>query len=319
MAAGGIALGAAIGVVSAHVRRRLDAPHLEITVALVTAYGAFAAAERLHLSGILASVVAGFVVGRAPALFSAQGRIQQTGFWSALSFVAESTLFLLVGLAFADVAADADTGVGMVLLRSLLIGGVLIGLRLVWMFTIPYLREARVTGRRERVIIAVSGMRGAVSVALALAVPSEVAARDEILLLTCGTVLVTLVPIGAALPWLVEHLGLIQSDDQRRHYVETRQQLAHAALERAEELAQDDGTPERLLARAREAYELRIARLERSLDRGDESGDDAEAYRRIRLELLDAELAALEDLDVKGETLREVRHDLDLEASRLDR
>jgi Na+/H+ antiporter len=320
VAAGGIALGAALGYVSAYVRRRLDAPHLEITVALITAYGAFAGAERLHLSGILATVVAGFVVGRAPALFSPQGRIQQKGFWSALSFLAESLLFLLVGLAFADVAGDATGGVGMVLLQSMLLGAVLIGLRLLWLFTVPYARRGdRLTGARERIIIGVSGMRGAVSVAAALAIPSAVDTRDDILLLTCGTVLVTLVPIGAALPWLVRRLGLIESESQRQQYVESRQELAHAALERAEQLAHDEDVPERLLARAREAYELRIARLERSLDSEEDSGDDAEVYRRIRQELLEAEQAALEELDVKGDALREIRHDLDLEAARLER
>ncbi len=316
VAAGGIALGAALGYVSAYVRRRLDAPQLEITVALITAYGAFAGAERLHLSGILATVVAGFVLGRAPALFSPQGRIQQTGFWSALSFLAESLLFLLVGLAFADVAADAENGVLSMLAQSLLLGAVLIGLRLVWMFTVPYARRtAPMTGKRERLIMGVSGMRGAVSVAAALAVPAAVETRDEILLLTCGTVLVTLVPIGAALPWLVRRLGLVESDATRRRYVEARSQLAHAALERAEQI----DAPERLLARAREAYELRIARLRQSIEEGDGSGDDAEAYRRIRQELLEAEQSALEELDVSGGTLRELRHDLDLEASRLDR
>lgn len=315
VAAGGIALGAVVGWVSAQLRRRLDAPQLEITVALLTAYGAFAGAERLHLSGILAAVTAGFVVGRVPGIFSPQGRLQQLGFWAAVSFLAESLLFLLVGLAFADVAGDTEGGIGTVLAQAVLLGAIVIGLRLLWVFTVPYLRRGeRVTGKRERFIIGVGGMRGAVSVALALAVPTDVAGRDEILLLTSGTVLVTLVPIGAALPWLVRRLGLIETDDARRRYVETREHLARAALEKADTL----DAPEALVARAREAYELRIARLRHSVE-DDPAGDDADAYRRIRQALLQAEQAALEELDVSGDTLREVRHDLDLEASRLER
>ncbi len=319
MAAGGIALGAAIGVVSAQVRRRLDAPHIEISVALLSAYGAFASAERLHLSGILATVAAGFVVGRAPAVFSSQSRIQQTGFWKALCFLAESLLFLLVGLAVGNVVGNAEGGVVTVLAQSVLLGAVMIGIRLVWMFTVPYARRSEpMTGKRERLIIGVSGMRGAVSVAIALAVPMAVDSRDQILLLACGTVLVTLVPIGAALPLLVRRLGLIDSESVRRQYVETRQTLAHAALERAEEVAKEDDAPEHLLALARQAYELRIARLQQSIETTDD-GDEAEAYRRIRQQLLEAEEAALAELNVKGDTLREVRHDLDLEAARLDR
>lgn len=318
--AGGVAIGGAIGWLGTAVRRRLDAPELEITVSLITAYGAFAGAERLHLSGILATVVAGFIVGRAPEVFSSQGRMQQRSFWGALSFLAESILFLLVGLAFANVVGNAKDGVGIVLLQSLLLGAVLIGLRLLWLFTVPYARRSTpMTNARERAVMAVSGMRGAVSAALALAVPMAVEARNDILLLTAGTVLVTLVPIGAALPWLVGRLGLIESDAKRERYVEARSELAHAALGRVEELSHDEDLPERVLARAREDYEMRIARLRRSVDEDHDEGDEAEAYRRVRQELLQAEEAALEELDISGETLRELRHDLDLEASRLDR
>jgi Na+/H+ antiporter len=324
VAAGGIALGAVLGWASAQLRRRMDSARLEITVSLIAAYGSFALAERLNLSGILATVVAGFVVGRSGELFSPQSRMETRGFWSALSFVAESVLFLLVGLAFADVA-DQTGALGTVLLHSLLLGATLIGLRLVWMYTVPYaLRSGPVTDKYERLLISVSGMRGAVSVAAALAIPAGVASRDEVLVLTCGVVLVTLVPAGVALPWLVKRLGLTESEDAKRRYVEARQRIAHAALERAEELADTDGGREALLARAREAYELRIARLEQSLpDREHVHADAAEEYRRLRVDLLETEQRALEELreshEVRGETLRAVQRDLDLEATRLER
>ena len=150
------------------------------------------------------------------------------------------------------------------------------------------------------------------------------AARDDVLLLTCGTVLVTLVPVGLALPWLVRVLGVAQTDDALRRYVDARQRLAHAALDRAEDLAGDEDAPERLLARAREAYELRIARLEQSLpDREHADADAAETYRHLRRQLLEAEQEALVELRdsnvVSGDTLRAVQRDLDLEAARLDR
>jgi monovalent cation/hydrogen antiporter len=325
VAAGGVALGAALGWVGAQLRRRLDAPRLEITMALVTAYGAFAAAERLHVSGILATVAAGFVVGRAGGLFSPHSRMQTIGFWSALSFLAESLLFLLVGLAFAGVAGDAGDGLAPVAGQSLLLGAAIIGLRLLWMYTVPYaMRSGPLTDKRERLLMGVSGMRGAVSVAAALAIPSDLAGRDDIILLTCGVVLITLVPAGLALPWLVRSLGLVQSDEAQRRYVQARQRIAHAALERAEDIAASDDAPEALLARAREAYELRIARLEQSLpDREHVHAGAAERYRRLRQDLLEAEQQALEELrdahEVRGDTLREVQRDLDLEATRLER
>ena len=93
----------ALGALGILVRKRLQAAELEITAALVVAYGSFAAAERVGVSGILAVVAAGFVVGRYGGYTGPDTRMQATGFWRTLSFVAESTLFLLVGLAFSAV------------------------------------------------------------------------------------------------------------------------------------------------------------------------------------------------------------------------
>ena len=109
MAAGGIALGAALGFVGALLRRRLDAPQLEITVGLIIAYGSFAlrrAAAPLRASSPSWPPASSSAARRR--CFTPQARVQADGLLAALSFVAESTLFLLVGLAFADVAADAE-------------------------------------------------------------------------------------------------------------------------------------------------------------------------------------------------------------------
>ena len=101
-------------------------------------------------------------------------------------------------------------------------------------------------------------------------------------------------------------------------------QVAHAALERAEELAQDGTRPRACSPRAREAYELRIARLEASLERSDdEHGDRADAYRRVRQQLLEAEREALDELsrtnEVRGADAAADPKELDLEETRLSR
>ena len=166
-------------------------------------------------------------------------------------------------------------------------------------------------------------MRGAVSVAAALAIPAGMPARDEVLLLTCGAVLLSLVPSAIALPWLVRALGLSQDEQARRRYVDARVRVHEAALDRAEQAADCDDAPDDLVARAREAYELRIARLEASLDdeADSEHAGKADAYRRIREELLEAERAALVELsdsnEVRGETLRRISKELDFEETRL--
>ena len=331
VALGGLALGALIGYAGTLLRRRMVAAELEITAALVVAYGSFALAERVGVSGILAVVAAGFVVGRAGDFTGPDTRMQAAGFWSTISFVAESTLFLLVGLAFSAVLGRGEIPLTRVAVDSAIVAVTLIGVRLAWMYTVPYLaahfdrrleRSRPLTDPRERLLLGVAGMRGAVSVAAALAIPAGSPARDEVLLLTCGAVLLTLVPTALALPWLVRALGLVQDDAARRRYVDARVKVHEAALDKAEQVEDEGGAPEEVVARAREAYELRIARLENSLDDDDsEHGSKADTYQRMREKLIEAEREALEELsdasEVRGQTLRQIEKELDLEESRL--
>jgi CPA1 family monovalent cation:H+ antiporter len=337
VALGGLALGAVLGYAGTLIRRRLQAAELEITTGLVTAYGAFALAERVGVSGILAVVAAGFVVGRAGAFTGPDTRIQAIGFWRTLSFVAESTLFLLVGLAFSSILGRGEIPLGKVAVESLAIAATILAVRLVWMYTVPYAAarlDRRIAGarpltdRRERLLLGIAGMRGAVSVAAALAIPAGTAARDEVVLLTCGAVLLTLVPIALALPALMRALGLVREDEARRRYVDARVRVHEAAIDRAEEIGDEGEAPEELVARAREAYDLRISRLEASRPEGEQDGEDGEAgdradrYKRVRKALLEAEREALSELsdagEVRGETLRAIEKELDLEESRLD-
>jgi NhaP-type Na+/H+ or K+/H+ antiporter len=283
------------------------------------------------VSGILAVVACGFVVGRTGASAAPEARVQAAGFWRTISFVAESTLFLLVGIAFAQLLGRGDIALVRLALNSLLLTAVLFGVRLLWMYTVPYAAarlDRRVAGARpltdshERLLLGLSGMRGAVSVAAALAIPQGTPARDDILLLTCGAVLLSLIPSALALPWLVRALGLSQDDEIRRRYVEARVKVHEAALDAAEAAGEAGDAPEELLARAREAYELKIARLEASLGHeGTEHGDRADAYRRVRERLLEAEREALTELsdanEVRGEPLRRISQELDLEETRL--
>ena len=98
-AAGGIAIGLAVGFVVAEIRRRLDDAPTEITISLLTAYAAFIPADELGLSGVLAAVTAGIYLGwRAPELITPETRLQSTAVWEILVFLLNATLFILVGL-----------------------------------------------------------------------------------------------------------------------------------------------------------------------------------------------------------------------------
>src|SRR3954447_11275492 len=181
----GSAVGLAIGWISIHLRTRVDEPRIEITLALLTTYGVFFVADRIGVSGILASVAAGIYLGlNSTDLSSAEARLQTNSFWEAATFIAESILFLLVGLAFQDVAGRLDNySAAQLVGYSLLTIAVVVLIRTLWMFTVPYVlglldRSDGVNVRasaRERVVLAAGGMRGAVTIAAALAVPTTVA------------------------------------------------------------------------------------------------------------------------------------------------
>ena len=222
---GGVALGLAVGYVIGEIRRRLDDPPTEITISLITGYLAFLPAEELHLSGVLAVVAAGLYLGwLSPDLASPPTRLQMFAVWDVATFLLNATLFVLIGLQL-PIVMDGLTGqpwpelVG----YAALVTAVVIGARFVWGFTTPYIiraldrrpsqRERRV-GAAERVVVAWSGLRGAVSLATALALPRETDAgaalpgRDLIVFVTFAVVLVTVVGQGLTLPALIRRLGL---------------------------------------------------------------------------------------------------------------
>jgi len=338
IALGGSGIGLASGWLSMQVRRRLEAPMLSITLALATAYGAFLIADELEVSGILAAVCAGIVVGRRSLeLGSPEMRLQSEAFWQAGAFVSESLLFLLIGLEFQVVLEGLNGAAPKLAGEAALVVGVVIGLRVAWAYTVPYLlrivpeplgtRESRMSAA-ELGVVSLAGMRGAVTVAAALSIPVSTASgpfpdRELLIFLGYVTVFGTLVPVALALPLLLKALGLAKPEKVRRQGIEARLRVAHAALERAEELGRKAEIPEEALRRARDIYEMRIARGEAEVgEDGDAPGADVgDAYRRLRRELLAAERAALTELRaeraVPGEALREIERELNLEEARL--
>ena len=249
MALGGIAVGLVVGYVVAEIRRRLDDTPTELTISLLTAYAAFVPADAIGVSGVLAAVTTGIYLGwRAPEIASPQTRLQGFALWEMLVFLLNATLFILIGLQL-PVIVDAlqNRSAGEVVGYSALVCATVIGVRFVWTFTAPYVvraldrrpqQRARRVGWRMRVVAAWAGIRGAVSLAAALALPLETDAgaplpdRDLVLFITFAVILVTLVGQGLTLPWLIRRLGVVED----------------GAEEEAEEIARPRG---RLPRRAR--------------------------------------------------------------------
>ena len=336
VAVGGAAVGTAIGWVASAARRRSADANLDIAIALLTAYAAYLLADRVGTSGILATVAAGLVVQRRSELHSAPAsRLQTNGFWELVTFLLNALLFLLVGLQFSAVVngiegRDAAT----LVLAALALGAAVVALRIAWMLVmVPFVARAAADGdarsraivRREQLVMGWSGMRGALSLAAALAIPllaggAPFPDRSLVIFLTYTTILLTLVPAALSLPALLRRLGLAQSEDRRREATEARLRLGHAALERLEALAGEEELPEGTANRLRDLHEARLRRLESALggDRVDRqrSGGD----QRARRELVNAQRRKLVELRRGGlpaDTAREIQRELDLEESRL--
>ena len=181
-AAGGVAIGVAVGAIITQARSRIDDPPVEITISLATGFLAYLPAEELGLSGVVAAVSAGLFLGfRAARLQNAQTRIQATGVWEIVTFLLNSALFLLIGLQLPrilDELEDAQTDD--LIVYGLVISAVVIGVRIVFTYVltfIPYALSSRIRAAgpppcpRQTGVVAWMGMRGGVSLAAALAVP----------------------------------------------------------------------------------------------------------------------------------------------------
>jgi Na+/H+ antiporter len=341
-ASGGIAVGLAVGWVVAEVRRRLDDPPVEITISLATGYAAYLPAEQLGLSGVLAAVAAGIVLGwRAPDIASARMRMQGFAVWNQLIFLLNAILFVLIGLQFQVVLEGLEQrSAADLALWAVAICAAVVGARLLFVNTVPYIiraldrresQRARRVGWRGRLVVAWSGMRGAVSMAAALAVPLETntgdpfPGRDLIIFLAYAVIVFTVVVQGLTLPALIRRLGLEEEEDvEQQEELMARLAAAEAALQRLEELADEDWTREDTMERVRGLYEYRLRRFaaQRDGDGTEAMEDRSVAYQRLLQELLDAQHRAVVELRKEGaindEVMRRIQRELDLEEQRLE-
>jgi monovalent cation/hydrogen antiporter len=340
-AAGGVAIGLIVGWLIAEVRRRLEDPPIEILLALATGYAAYLPAEAADLSGVLAAVTAGLYVGwHSPVITSAATRLLGFSFWEIFVYLLNATLFLLVGLQLHPILSGVtDRSIAELVGLGVLLSGVVIVTRLLWVFTVPYIiraldrrpsQIARRAGARERLISGWSGMRGAVSLAAALALPLGTTAGDPfpqrnlIIFLTFAVILATLVLQGLTLPALIRRLNVRGDDADDREELRARLGATDAALARLDELRAEEWTRDDTIDRMQGLFEFRRRRLKARAGFAEDDGyeDRSLAYQRVVREVLEAQRRAIIQLRNEGEisssAMHRVERDLDLEDSRLE-
>jgi Na+/H+ antiporter len=339
--AGGIGIGLVVGYLVAEVRRQLDSPPLEVTIALMTGYFAFIPAAAVGASGVLAVVTAGVYLGwRTPELTSVQTRLQGAGVWEILAFLINALLFALVGLQLSHILDElAGISDSKLITDALVVTGAVVVTRIFWIPINAYLPRWLFRSIRERdpyppfsypLVVAWTGMRGAVSLAAALALPLTTDSgrpfdeRNLIIFLTFCVILGTLVVQGLTLPALIRALPIEDDGAAEREAAKARIHAAEAALVRLDELTNEEWVRDDTAERLRGLYGFRRNRFASRFDDGADGAieEQSQNYQRLRRELLEAERSAIVGLRRDGvindDVMHQLERDLDLEDARLD-
>jgi len=332
---GGIAIGLAVGWVVRQVRRRLDDPPIEVAIAVLSGYFAYLPATAIGVSGVLAAVTIGVYMGwHTPELTNERTRLTGDAFWEILVFLVNALVFGLVGLQLRSIV-DLLSGTPMSTLvgYSLLVSATVILTRIVLLPVFTYVPRWAFRSIREHdpyppwqypAVISWAGIRGAVSLVAALALPSDFPHRPLIVFLTFGVIVATLMLQGLTLPWLIRVLDVSDDGGAEREEAKARIRTAEAALARLEELLEEGTVHPKTAERLRGSLGFRRDRFRARFDDGDDGAieERSAAYQRVTRELLAAEHAALIMLRNEGviddNVMQRVQRDLDLEAARLD-
>jgi CPA1 family monovalent cation:H+ antiporter len=311
---------------------------VEITISLLTPYIAFLPAERLGASGVIATVAAGLYLGhRGSRIMGADARLTGRAVWETITFLLNGFVFISMGLevplllrALTPALALRLVGIG------ILVSLVLVLVRAIWILgavVVPQLIRGRQDMPRPfacSLVLSWAGMRGVVSLAAALALPTTLPgggpfpAREALVIVTLTVILFTLLGQGLTLPPLIRRLRLGTDVELRDEDARARQRLLDSAARRIEQLYPVWPDHHPLLDRLRDTYRDRSEHVDRQRNPSAAGGDDRELieHREIRRAVIDSEREALRRLRAEGEisedVLRELERELDLDERRMD-
>lgn len=331
LAVGGIVVGALVSATWVVLVRRLGDDSLMIMASVLTCWAAYLIAETIHASGVIAAVVNGLVCGwYQHVLFPASVRMRGTSFWKVLVFIMEALVFMLIGLSLRGVIERVG-GFGIVL--DAMAGPIAIILvamtaaRFAWVFGSDGLiaiarrmglRRANPLGPRRAVVLGWTGMRGVVTLAVALSVPETFPGRDFLLVTAFAVILATVLVQGTTLGLVIRWAGLdeTEADKARLTMSEAEAAMAKAQAALVERRAYDsDGTlvhPQLL-----DRYQRRATSMATYPGREEEVRASLHAHFDLVLEAIAAGRAELLRLhrtgEIDEETLQELERDLDLE------
>ncbi len=221
MTFGGAATGIVVAGAALLVAGRTDDHLVEITLTTIAAYGSFLLAEHFQMSGVLAALAAGLVVGNVGGTgwmgcsISATGRDHIMSFWDFAAFMANSVVFILIGGYEANQASALFTTEAAIAIGLVLISRV----AAVYPLCAIFVGSSRRVDMRHQHVLVWGGLRGALALALALAIPTRVAEKNAIIAAAFAVVAFSIFAQGLTIPWVIKALGLIRPPDFVAHEV----------------------------------------------------------------------------------------------------
>jgi monovalent cation/hydrogen antiporter len=339
--AGEILFGAAVGWLSLRARHRARDPQVEITLSLITPYIAYWIPEHFGGSGVIATVACGLYMSwNGPLLISSATRLQGIFFWDLVIYLIEGLLFLLTGFQMRSLYEKSKAfPLHDVLSATALVAVIVILARFVWVYPATYLPRWLSRKVRERdpypswrttFVVAFTGVRGAVSLAAALALPFALPGgdpfpdRDLILFVAFGVIFITLIGLGLSLPAVVRWLGVAEAGRDEHiaeHEAEiaARREALAAALQSLDAMTDDRELSDEVVKLLRARHEIRASQLPDSLD--PDHHDVTAAQTKLTRELIASERkfihALLREGRITDEARRRIERDLDLEEASL--
>ncbi|MBB4682965.1 Na+/H+ antiporter [Amycolatopsis jiangsuensis] len=337
-AAGGIVVGLVVGVVVAFLRAKLEEPITDTALSFAVPFAAYLLAEVAHGSGVLAVVIAGLIQGhQAPRIQSGPSRLASRLNWQTVQFLLENMVFLLIGLQLRRILAEVGkSGLSLWTLIGICAAvlGATILTRVLWMAGIGTVKRllhrlgadrSKIWPWRYSAVISWAGMRGVVTLAAAFVLPADTPQRAVLVLAAFVVVAGTLVLQGMTLPALVRRLRLPRPDPAQDALQEAAvlHDMTRVALRKLDELQRPEDPPE-VLQRLRDRLQDRSDSAWEQLGRQSTLAETpSDAYRRLRIRLLDAEreqfLEARDQGTADDAVLRRILARLDIEESMLDR
>jgi CPA1 family monovalent cation:H+ antiporter len=346
IAIGGIVVGLAIGWVSSWLLSLIDDPPVEVLLSLLVPFAAYLPAEAVGVSGVLATVATGLLIGwQSPRLMRSDTRILGTSTWKMVIFVVNGLAFLLIGLQLPTILANLGAyELGRLVGIAAAVCATVVVVRLVWVYPATYLPRWLIPGLARRdpapparvpLILGWGGMRGAVSLAAALALPLHTDAgaplpgRDVVIFLAFSVILVTLIGQGLTLGPLIQALKVTDDGAVEHEEIHARSAATEAALARLDELVDEVPGHLPLIDQLRDRYRHAGEHLVHDHEDWQPSPAPAELtpqeveemeHDEIRRAVITSQrlaILALRDRgEISNEALRAVERDLDLDELR---